>query len=300
MFEPLPDKLLQRELRSLAIIGSYAITIRSLPPSLETLRLRAADLEHNGPIAWNIRELEVALNAPVAARLEAAQLPKLERLVIVDCGRTVALDTVLASMTLPALRQLGIDGGEVAAPTFASLAQLPFARHLTSLALTDLGLDDDSIRSIVHTCRSLPALRQLDVSDNELSREGLALVRELPVDVISRRQSKRGSNTERRIRRFAGSRMHVAEEIADPKAWRHAGEDGNLRWARYRGDDEYELYVSTDLERYACTCPSSIQPCKHVVALALVAERNGLPSASDHALVERVRARHPWLNEEPR
>jgi len=37
--------------------------------------------------------------------------------------------------------------------------------------------------------------------------------------------------------------------------------------------------VARELDRYRCTCPSSYQPCKHVVALALLAERGHVPEA---------------------
>jgi uncharacterized Zn finger protein len=49
--------------------------------------------------------------------------------------------------------------------------------------------------------------------------------------------------------------------------------------------------VTADLSRYGCSCPSSIQPCKHVVALALVAERTGLPEAPSDGIEERVAQR---------
>jgi len=284
--DPLPEQLFQRALRSLAIQSPATVALRVLPRSLERLELRVGELDR--PLGErSIRELEIQITPRVAPSLRGAQLPYLERLVVVDCARGLELDNLLATMALPALRHFGLDGGELVA--------LPDLPDVATIALTNLGLDDETIKAIVRACRSLPKLRVLDVSDNELSREGLALVRELPVEVISRRQHKRGSNTERRIRRFAGSRMHVAEEIAELKAWKHAGQDGTVRWARYRGEDEYELFISIDLQRYACTCPSSIQPCKHVVALTIVAERHGLPRAADPALVNRVLAQHPWL-----
>jgi uncharacterized Zn finger protein len=90
------------------------------------------------------------------------------------------------------------------------------------------------------------------------------------------------------VRQWADSRLHAAQEIVDSDAWRERGVDGDLRWARYRGGDEYELFVSADLERYGCTCPSGIQPCKHVVALALVAERSRLPEAPAAGIEDRV------------
>jgi uncharacterized Zn finger protein len=93
------------------------------------------------------------------------------------------------------------------------------------------------------------------------------------------------------VRRWAGSRLQVAEGIAEPEAWRDAGVDGDVRWARYRGGERYELFVTADLRRFGCSCPSSIQPCKHVVALALIAERTGLPAAPSDGIEDRVNRR---------
>ena len=294
----LPEKLLELELTSLAITSTWSVTFRTLPASLQQLRLRVYDFEQSDPIAWNVRELDFGANARVGPRLYGAQLANLERLVIADRAPSIDLAKLLDTMALPALRHLTIDGGVLSGETVAAVAELPLASNLTSLALTDLGLDDDTIAPIVRACRSLPALREIDISENELSRDGLAIVGQLSATVISRRQHKRGSMTERKIRRFAGTRMRVAEEIAEPKAWRRAGQHGGVRWAKYRGDTEYELFVSADLESYGCTCPSSYQPCKHVVALALIAERKGLPNASDEALVNRVRARDGIVNDD--
>lgn len=132
------------------------------------------------------------------------------------------------------------------------------------------------------------SLADVDVSFNELSRDGLATARELARTVTSSRQHRRGQGMERRVRRFAGTRLQAAEDIADPKAWRRAAFDGDIRWARYRGEAEYELFITADLSRYGCSCPSSIQPCKHVVALALVAERDGLSAAPSNGIELRV------------
>jgi len=160
--------------------------------------------------------------------------------------------------------------------------------RLTSLALTNLHLTDESMRAIARARGAFPALVELDVSHNELSRDGLAAARELAPKVISRRQQRRGASMEQRLRSWAGSRLQVAEDLADPAAWRDAAQDGDLRWGRYRGQDDYELFVSADLQRYGCTCPSTIQPCKHVVALALIAQRTILPQAPSDGLAARV------------
>jgi hypothetical protein len=155
---------------------------------------------------------------------------------------------------------------------------------LTSLALTNLELVDADIAKFPR----FPALAELDLSFNELTRDGLAAARELAPSVISKRQHKPGNANEKRVRRFAGSRLQVAEGIADPKHWKRAGVDGDIRWARYRGEAEYELFVSADLDRYGCSCPSSYQPCKHVVALALLAERTTVRAAPSDGIEDRI------------
>ena len=55
--------------------------------------------------------------------------------------------------------------------------------------------------------------------------------------------------------------------------------------------------------RRRCSCPSSIQPCKHVVALALIAERHGLGERPSGGIQDRVDSRD-WAdplveNDEP-
>jgi hypothetical protein len=288
----LPGRLLRRELRSLALAGArVAIGPGTLPDSLERLELavREAATEGGAPLGLAVRELHVALTPPVAACLAGARMPRLERLTIaVSAATSPGLPALLASIELPALTHLAICDGPLDPRTFGELARLPLAARLSSLALQNLGLTDEAMRELARARDALRALAQLDVSSNELSRDGLAAARDLAPNVISRRQQRRGHAMEQRVRRWAGSRLQVAEDIADPDAWRDAGVDGDLRWARYRGGDEYELFVTADLQRYGCTCPSSIQPCKHVVALALLAERTGLPPAPGNGIEDRV------------
>ncbi len=288
----LPERLLRRELRSLALAGArVAIGPGTLPDSLERLELgvREAAAEGGAPLRLAVRELHVVLTAPVAACLAGARMPRLERLTLaVSTATSPGLPGLLESIDLPALTHLAICDGPLDPRTFGELARLPLAARLRSLALQNLGLTDEVMRELARARDALPALARLDVSSNELSRDGLAAARELAPDVISRRQQRRGHAMEQRVRRWAGSRLGVAEDIADPDAWRDAGVDGDLRWARYRGGDEYELFVTADLQRFGCTCPSSIQPCKHVVALALIAERTGLPPASSNGIEDRV------------
>jgi uncharacterized protein (TIGR02996 family) len=289
---PLPARLLQRDLRSLAVAGGgIVIGPGTFPASLDRLELRVHQIAtgDGSPLPLSIRELHIALTAPLVASLAGVRLPRLERLTLsIDATTAPLVPALLESIELPAVTHLAIGDSRLDAKIFSRLAQLPLAARLTSLALTNLELTDEAMQVIARARAAFPALAELDLSHNELSRDGLAIARDLAPSVISRRQNKRGSGLERRLGRWAGSRLQVAEGIADPEAWRDAGVDGDLRWARYRGEQAYELFVTADLQRYGCTCPSRFQPCKHVVALALVAERTGLPEVSAGSIEDRV------------
>jgi uncharacterized protein (TIGR02996 family) len=289
----LPASLLQRPLRSLAVQGSYSLALEqhTLPSSLERLELRVPGLSSIVSLELGVRDLEIAVTEATIAFLAMTQLPHLERLTL-DLGDANAM-TVLAMLDrlpLPALTHLALSNGQLDPGTFAAFAKLPLAPKLRSLGLVNLGLTDETIAPISGT-RGFSSLEDVDVSHNELSREGVETARGLARTVVSSRQLRRGQSMEKRVRKFAGTRLQAAEEIADPKAWRRAGIDGDIRWARYRGDADYELFISADLSRYGCSCPSSIQPCKHVVALALVAERTPLSPAPSNGVETRVTTR---------
>lgn len=290
----------RRPLKELAISGNRATLPDALPGSLERLRLRVHEIVcPSPPRRWEIRELDVNLSPGLAELLGGLELGRLERLTL-EIRRSTAegLTSFLRTVRAPALAHLELCGGRLDEPTFLALARLPLARRLTSLGLTRLELSDDTMQALAGAQRSFESLAMIDVSNNELSRAGLEAARALAPEVVSRRQDRPGTGAHSRLRRFAGSRLQVAEKIADPKLWRDAGIDGDLLWARYRGTAEYELFVTRGLEGYGCTCPSSIQPCKHVVALALVAEKTELPRRPSGGIERRVRRLTDFFGDE--
>ncbi|MEO8698482.1 MAG: TIGR02996 domain-containing protein [Kofleriaceae bacterium] len=289
----LPMSLMQRPLRSLVVQGAYQLVLeqRTLPVSLERLELRVPGLTSVVPLELGIRDLDVVITEATAAFLRTTRLPRVERLTLqLDGASAASVPALLEALALPALTHLAIGDGQLDLVTFTALAKLPLASRVTSLGLVNLELTDETIAPIAGT-RGFTALAELDVSFNELSREGLSTARELARTVTSSRQHRRGQRMERRVRTFAGNRLQAAEAIADPKAWRRAGIDGDIRWARYRGEAEYELFIAADLSRYGCSCPSTMQPCKHVVALALIAERTPLSPAKSNGIEARVATR---------
>ena len=274
--ERLPSRLMQRPLRALAITaGKLRLDATTLPGSLERLELRMTDLDLELPLSLGIRELQISTHA-------------------FSVSRVVGL---LETIDVPALVNLSLTDGLLDPKAFGRLGRLPAAARLTHLGLVNMELTDELVQAMVRTKTELTALAELDLSFNELTKDGLALAKQIAPSVISKRQNKRGNGAEKRVRRFAGTRLTVAEELADPKLWKKAGVDGEVRWGRYKSEVEYELFVTADLSRYGCSCPSSIQPCKHVVALALVAERSSLPEASSGGIEERVARRRLEIEE---
>jgi uncharacterized protein (TIGR02996 family) len=286
----LPLSLVRRPLKSL-VLGTTTreLEIDTLPPALERLELRVLHvLAPRAPLT--VRELSILGTDENLATLTRTSLPELTHLTIELVRFTRAVTEVLAALAAPALTHLTLRSGKLDLPTLQCLADLPLAGRLRSLGLVALGLVDESIAALVATCR-FAALEQIDLSHNELTKTGIETAQALAPTVTSTRQLRRGSSIEKAVRRFAGAAITAAEQIADPTAWRRAGIDGDIRWARYRGAVDYELFVAEDLSRFGCTCESNASPCEHVVALALIAGRALLPNARSNGIETRVTSR---------
>jgi uncharacterized protein (TIGR02996 family) len=281
--------LFVRELRELTVVGLYSTLRGGFPKTLERLVWRVATTAIENRLQVEISELRIELHADSAKLLRLLDLPYVERLELeIDKLPLRDLPALLGEIQAP-ITHLVLCEGRLDPATFAAIAALPIARRITKLGLTGLELTDEMLAAM--TPGDFANLTEIDVSFNELTRAGLAHAKRFATTVISTRQHKRGAGSEQRTRRFAGSRLQAAELIADPKHWKRSGLDGDLRWARYAGEADYELYISKDLSRFACSCPSSIQPCKHVVALALVDERAPLRKLPvEYGLLDRVGA----------
>jgi uncharacterized protein (TIGR02996 family) len=281
--------LFSRELRELTVTGLYSTLRGGFPKTLERLVWQVQTTEIANRVQLDIEELRIELHADAAKLLRLLDLPYLERLELeIEKLPLRDLPTLIGEIQAP-VTHLVLCEGRLDPATFAAIAALPIAHRITKLGLPSLELTDEMIAAMAPG--DFANLTEIDVSFNELTRVGLAHAKRFATTVISTRQHKRGNGMEQRTRRFAGSRLQAAELIADPKHWKRSGLDGDLRWGRYSGEADYELYISKDLSRFGCSCPSSIQPCKHVVALALVDERTPLRKLPvEYGLVDRVGA----------
>ncbi len=294
-------ELAQGQLEELVLRGErLSVGPRALPAGLARLELgvdwlvATEDAQAEG-LTWPVRELQVLLTRSSAAFLSNhVKLPHLERL-IVDLGDapSSALPRLLEALALPSLVHLEVQHGQHDAEALRALLRLPLARQLRSLALRRLELTDRDLAALLRDRAALPSLAVVDLGDNELSPEGLQLARQLAPEVLGRGQGTSGTGARRRLRLLAGRQLEPAEKIVGNNRWLSSGVDGEVLWARYRGSVEHELFITRNLLRHRCSCQGSdpsAEPCKHVVALALMAEAGELPEAPDGGIRDRLTA----------
>jgi uncharacterized protein (TIGR02996 family) len=270
-----PVQTMRRKLGVLGISGHVMPASDVSLETIDTLHLEVASLAPADPVLQRmpVRVLDLRWCKPeLLAGLAATELPRLEQLTISLSNCTVGdATTLLLRNPLPALRHLRLCFGRIDAGAFAGLATTPAVKQLSSLALDSVDLDDAAAMSLVPALRTL-AISTLDVSGNELTLDALARLRAaLPhvTHLVAERQDPPGHARRERIRWFARSRFEAAEEIVDASTWQ-VTRDGHRHTATYH---DYQLFVSDDLTAFDCSCPSGSRPCKHVVALALIASR---------------------------
>lgn len=286
--------------------GARARLPPQLPASLDTLLLHVGVPQlAPGAAQWTVRVL--GLNATVEATevLRIVDLPALERIELqpppvlplppvaisgANWGPESGIEAVLDALDppLPALHQLSLHGELGGLTTLGMVGNRALAERIDDLALSSIGLGDRDLTAVVERLRPFKALRSLDVTGNELTSWALQRLRAHVPTVIDRGQLPAGTLAERRMRRFAGSRLIPGRELVESRRWQDTGREDHFAWARYRGTEDYELWVRDDLTNWGCTCPSSYQPCKHVVALALLAEARRIPTGHSPGVVTRV------------
>ncbi len=65
-----------------------------------------------------------------------------------------------------------------------------------------------------------------------------------------------------------------ARQLANPRHWQHLGQsidDAQALWGECQGSALYQVRVDLTTLTPACSCPSRKQPCKHALALLLLA-----------------------------
>ena len=293
-------ELAQGQLEELVLRGdSLSVGPRALPAGLQRLelgvdRLVAAEDAQAQGLTWPVRELQVLLTRSSAAFLAGhVKLPRLERLTVELGGApSTALPRLLEALAPPALAHLTVQHGKHDAEAFRALLRLPLAGQLRSLALLDVELTDRDLAALLRDRGALAPLEVVELGGNELTPSALELAASLAPEVRAGEQRAPGSGGTQRLRALvAPRRLQEAERLLGNHRWLSSGVDGEVLWACYRGNVEYELFVTRNLLRHGCSCQGSdpgAEPCKHVVALALMAEAGELPEAPDGGIRDRL------------
>ena len=173
--------------------GSYKPLLDAFP-QLEELRIRGGNALTLEPFAHqNLRKFTIesgGLDEKIARALADSHMPRLEHLELWlgtdDYGFSGDVDLyrkVLAQLTVPTLRYLGLRDAEIADDLAVWLAEEPLVAQLDTLDLS-LGTIGDlgAVAVLNHT--QLGKLKRLDLSHHYISEENQAKLKALPFEVV--------------------------------------------------------------------------------------------------------------------
>ncbi|HEU0029762.1 MAG TPA: TIGR02996 domain-containing protein [Kofleriaceae bacterium] len=261
-------------------------------PQLQRLTVRAGRVRFDRvPKHERLRELRVAVSEMSEAnerKLFGMQLPALERLEIeypgLD-GAIVPLKKLLDGKRLPRLAHLALRGTVSTRQVLDTIAMSPAMPKLETLALERGDLRDGDADYIVKLRGDrLAHLGFLSLAENPLSTAAALQLSRLTGKVDARPAAPaRGPVTERAVVERApdAKSMIAARKLAHPDKWMVVARDHQRLWGEYDGSDNYYVWARLDTDDTGCNCGSPKDPCKHVLALLLIA-------AHGHALVERA------------
>jgi uncharacterized protein (TIGR02996 family) len=250
-------------------------------PNLQSLTVRAGDVFfETAPQLAKLRRLRVFSElAPITRDvLFAAQLPELESL---ELGgdrvkvRKKDIDALAANASLEKLRELIVRRTEGTQTVLNALIGSPLLERLDTLVLADGDLGDKAVAKLERHAAKFSHLATLDLSGNPLSPASALTITRLVGAVATPRATGAELTEAAVLRRTSDPRNAAsARELADATKWITLGRDARRVWGEYEGRDHYYVFAHTDDRRCGCSCGSPRNPCKHALALLLLAARN--------------------------
>jgi hypothetical protein len=174
-------------------LGTVGKAISKTFPALRSLILHGgqhyadhdASLDFSGLVLPELKQLVIETCSMNKKRLEAlwaAKLPKLEGLTLwfgdrEDYGATATLKDLaplLEGKVFPNLKHLGLANAAFESELAAALPKSKLAPQLESIDLSMGTLHDGDVPGLVAAAKTFKKLRSLDVSDNFLSKSGVA------------------------------------------------------------------------------------------------------------------------------
>lgn len=264
------------------------LTLETVPSRVESLAIETNELQLPKPDleAPSVTQLEIVGDHPGAAAkwLERGRFPKLRELVFdgafVDCSMA-DLSAWLGRRDAPKLTSLTMRRTESTAHLLARLIESRWGSELTHLSVADGDLKPADLHKLAPGMTALSKLESLDLRGNSVAPADIGPFERAGLEIDVDAPDRPGSLTPGQIRVFADDMgCHArALKITHPKHWDTLGREGEDRWWGRFGKG-YAVYLSSNLAEYGCSCPSPDDPCKHVVALAMVAARRAIPEAA--------------------
>ncbi len=277
-------------------------------PALERLTLRAGSMRFGANVKHAaLKELRV-----VTAEMAAGALEKLLRL---SCGNLESFELSCPNVAPPSsamrklletgaphLRRLAIRKGVGTSELVEKLLGSPALARLAVLELTESDLDDTAVPLLLAHAAELRHLERLDLGDSRISAAGRAELEALGPNVVVTPRAPRVEMDEAEVvaRAPDAPSMTAARAIAKPEAWLTLARDGDRLWGEFEGSDYYHVLARTGVREARCSCASPKDPCKHALALLLLAakhhpfEQRPLPEALARQSRERPRYNPVW------
>jgi len=264
------------------------LTLQSVPSRVESLAIQTNELQLPKPnvAAPSVTQLEIVGDHPGAAAkwLAHGRFPKLRELVFdgafVDCSMA-DLSAWLGRRDAPKLTSLTMRRTEGTAHLLARLIESRWATELTRLSVADGDLKSADLQRLGPGMTALRSLESLDLRGNSVTPADVTPFERANLEILVDAPDRPGALTPGQIRVFADDLgcYGRAQKITHPRNWDTLGREGDDRWWG-RFAKGYAVYLSSNLEEYGCSCPSPDDPCKHVVALAMVASQRAIPEAT--------------------
>lgn len=167
-------------------------------PALESLRVHGADFTLGALELPKLRELTIetcGLSRRNMKSITAARWPELERLELwfgseehgAQCG-VKDLAGLLDGAAFPRVKHLGLRNAELTDALCKALPKVRILKQLETLDLSMGTMSDEGARSLAADPQALRHLATITVTDNFLSRAGLAELRKIGPTIVSKEQ----------------------------------------------------------------------------------------------------------------
>jgi len=287
-----------------AMLGN-AYPLLAACANLRRLVVRAASALFGRAIKHaSLRELSVTTAEVTPRSLEhllAATLPALETFEL-SCPNlrfdTGDADRLASATNLPKLRRLALRQTRSTTVIVSALVGRPLLRQLEELDLCDGDLADAGAMMLAHRADELRHLRRLDLGGNQLSPARAQLIANITGAARVEIQRTPGVIDSGGVLALApdAASAAAARKIARPdRGWLEIGRDGERLWGEFEGSDFYYVMATVNGNRMGCSCPSAKDPCKHALALLLMATQQHIAERKiPEAVVRNTQSRTRW------